>query len=198
VRPGLQMHGSYEEAAAAVEAVEAADAAAQRSRGGLATVAEDEKAGDSGDEEAGDSAAGSDDEGALLSAHMPFVGHGVHNMHETGPHRHLGSPQPWRLLRLEHACAAMHLCDPAQSSATRCRRQGWSGDVRRSRRRRGGALRMAAPGRMMTRRRRRGCCGRRPPRPTRTSSESSPSSSTAASPRCVARSPACALVACSE
>jgi hypothetical protein len=72
VRPGLQMHGSYDEAAAAVEALEAADAAAQRSRGGLATVAEDEEAGDSGDEEAGDSAAGSDDEGARPSMDNPI------------------------------------------------------------------------------------------------------------------------------
>ena len=71
MRPGLQMHGSYEEAAAAVEALEAADAVSQRSCGGLATVAEDEEAGDSGDEEAGDSAAGSDDEGARPSMDNP-------------------------------------------------------------------------------------------------------------------------------
>jgi hypothetical protein len=66
VRPGLQLHSSYDEAAAAVDALEAADAASQRARGGLAAIAEDEDAGDSGSNERS-SAAGSDDEGGLPS-----------------------------------------------------------------------------------------------------------------------------------
>lgn len=63
LRPGLELHDSYEAAAAAVEAMEAAEAASQRARGGLAAIAEDEDAGeDSGSDEA-DSATASDDEG---------------------------------------------------------------------------------------------------------------------------------------
>lgn len=65
LRPGLQLHDSYEAAAAAVEALEAAEVASQRARGGLPAIAEDEDAGDSGSDERS-FAAGSDDEGTLL------------------------------------------------------------------------------------------------------------------------------------
>ena len=59
LRPGLAMHGSYEEAAAAVEAIEAREAASARGRGGLASIEE------SGSEEDASSTGGSDDEGDL-------------------------------------------------------------------------------------------------------------------------------------
>lgn len=168
MRPGLRVHATYDEAAAAVAALEAADAASQRSRGGLATVAENEEAGDSGDEEAGDSAAGSDDEGAPPASNMPSRGgHGFarHMCSCAAPSPEAPSAQTTVVFR-----------DASTASWYCCRLQGWRADERQSGHRHGGALRTAALWRMMTRRLRRGCCARRPPRPTRTSSASSASS----------------------
>ncbi len=75
LRPGLVLHDSYEDAAAAVEALEVADAAAARKMGGLAAIAEDEDNADEGEESGSDersSAAGSDDEGEQS---IPFCRH---------------------------------------------------------------------------------------------------------------------------
>ena len=63
LRPRLELHHSYEGAAAAVDALEAAEAAAQRSRGGLAAIAEDGGGGEGDD--SGSEEGGSEDEGVL-------------------------------------------------------------------------------------------------------------------------------------